>query len=163
MITNEERFWARVQKGEECWEWDAPAYDGYGRFFRHGRQQMAHRVSYELLVGPIPVGHEVDHLCRVRGCVNPAHLEAVTQAENARRAGKVERMRASLAQEIVTHVKGEIAAGRLKPGDELPTVPEFARAWNCSHEPVRRALRALRIAGLIVTRQGRRAVVAPPA
>lgn len=50
-----------------------------------GRRRSVHRVTYELLVGPIPDGLQLDHLCRVRGCVNPAHLEPVTPRENTLR------------------------------------------------------------------------------
>lgn len=49
---------------------------------------MAHRVAYELWVGPIPEGMELDHRCKVRACINPAHLEPVTHAENMRRLGR---------------------------------------------------------------------------
>lgn len=70
-----------------CWLWTA-AVDkdpGYGRIWDGHRMAHAHRVVYELNVGPIPDGLELDHLCRVRHCVNPAHLEPVTHAENVRR------------------------------------------------------------------------------
>lgn len=60
---------------------------GYGMGTdRRGRPVAAHRVVYERVVGPIPVGLQLDHLCLVRECVNPAHLEPVTAAENNRRA-----------------------------------------------------------------------------
>jgi len=82
----EPRFLAKVNKTETCWLWTAwVERNGYGRFWLDGRQHGAHRVSYELYVGPIPDGLEIDHLCRVRHCVNPAHLEVVTAAENVRR------------------------------------------------------------------------------
>lgn len=59
---------------------------GYGRFCLHGQAKLAHRVAYEFTIGPIPEGLTIDHLCEVPRCVNPLHLEPVTQAENNRRA-----------------------------------------------------------------------------
>lgn len=77
-----DRFWTRVERTDTCWLWTAPCdREGYGRFA--GRN--AHRVAYEALVGPVPHGLELDHLCRVRECCNPSHLEPVTHAENVRR------------------------------------------------------------------------------
>lgn len=58
---------------------------GYGLITLDGKPQLAHRIAYESAYGPIPDGLVIDHLCRVRNCVNPAHLEAVTQKENGRR------------------------------------------------------------------------------
>lgn len=67
----------------ECWQWNGTiTYKGYGAFERRGKALVAHRVTYELFVGPIPDGCVLDHLCRTRSCVNPAHLEAVTNREN---------------------------------------------------------------------------------
>lgn len=84
------RFWSKVRKDSSgCWIWTA-ANNGpgnrYGRFSFDGRLARAHRLSYEWTVGPIPDGLVLDHLCRVTLCVNPAHLEPVTPAENTRRA-----------------------------------------------------------------------------
>jgi hypothetical protein len=86
----EPRFLAKVNKTETCWLWTAwIERNGYGRFWLDGRQHGAHRVAYELYVGAIPADLEIDHLCRVRHCVNPAHLEAVTSSENARRMAEL--------------------------------------------------------------------------
>jgi hypothetical protein len=84
----EDRFWSRVRKDDEgCWRWVGSCDEfGYPRFAYQGRGTgMAYRYSYELHNGPVPEGLELDHLCRVRDCVNPAHLEAVTHRENCRR------------------------------------------------------------------------------
>lgn len=85
-----ERFWQKVEKTSSCWLWRGHVKaTGYGQVaFERGpvkKKFLAHRVSYELLVGPVPQGLTLDHLCKVRRCVNPAHLEPVTQKENARR------------------------------------------------------------------------------
>jgi len=71
-----------------CWLW-AIAFNrgGYGRATQHGRAASAHRAVYEAFVGPIPPGLQIDHLCRNRLCVNPAHLEPVSAKENIRRRG----------------------------------------------------------------------------
>lgn len=81
----EARFWPKVDRGadSDCWPWKAWSNDhGYGTFYDGTRTVRAHRFAYELLVGPIPVGLTIDHLCRNTSCVNPSHLEPVTQAEN---------------------------------------------------------------------------------
>lgn len=69
-----------------CWIWQGTPNDaGYGRIQRDGKDQRAHCYFYEQHVGPIPQGLTLDHLCRVRLCVNPDHLEPVTRGENVRR------------------------------------------------------------------------------
>lgn len=72
-----------------CWQWRGSTdLSGYGRF-RHLGEHYAHRVAYRYFVGTIPPGMEVDHVCRNRGCVNPAHLEAVTAHVNRKRRNEI--------------------------------------------------------------------------
>ena len=80
------RFWGKVLFTTDCWEWTATkTKNGYGRFNNNGVMVRSHRFAYELYKGKIPKDSELDHLCRVRHCVNPDHLEAVTRKENCHR------------------------------------------------------------------------------
>lgn len=89
-------FWKRVNKNGAipeyrpelgpCWLWlGAPQKKGYGRIRIGGKLLTVHRYAYELLKAPIPHGLTLDHLCRVRLCVRPSHLEPVTSAVNTQR------------------------------------------------------------------------------
>ena len=83
-----ERFWRKVKISETgCWLWQASKNaDGYGNFKYGKNSQGSHRIAYEVLVQKIPNKLQLDHLCRTRHCVNPAHLEPVTQKENILRS-----------------------------------------------------------------------------
>ena len=117
-MTREDFFWSHVNKAGPipdyapelgpCWVWTAKlTTSGYARLKAKSEDGQAHRFAYELLVGPIPEGLQIDHLCRVRHCVNPSHLEPVTCQENLRRGINV--------QAAKTHCP------RLHPYDEVNT------------------------------------------
>jgi hypothetical protein len=80
-----DRFCESIQLNDltGCWLWKASmTHQGYGSFHWKGKGRVAHRWSYEFFRGPIPTGLVLDHLCRCKSCVNPFHLEAVTNREN---------------------------------------------------------------------------------
>jgi hypothetical protein len=89
LLSLEDRFWAKVKPAaaDECWLWQGSttAQYGYGRMHVKGLPVPAHRIAYELLIAEIPPGLHIDHLCLNPRCVNPWHMEPVTNAENARR------------------------------------------------------------------------------
>jgi hypothetical protein len=90
-MSMQERFCEKIEREPgDCWNWTA-AMDtkGYGQFYDNGRKMGSHRYSYEMFVGPIPVGLDLDHLCRNRLCCNPAHLEAVSRRENLVRGNTI--------------------------------------------------------------------------
>lgn len=123
--TIEQRFWRKVDASgglDACWFWTASVDGGgYGEFVpvRNEKKAKAHRFAYELLVGPIPDGLELDHLChtedltchpirqepcRHRACCNPWHMEPVTHAENLRR-GRSDPNRLGRVEAAKTHCK----------------------------------------------------------
>jgi hypothetical protein len=83
-----ENFWKRVTvRADGCWDWNgALTHKGYAALRYEGNTRVAHRFSYRLLVGPIPDGLQLDHLCRNRSCTNLGHLEPVDNWENQRRS-----------------------------------------------------------------------------
>lgn len=141
-----ERVMAKVEKGTEppsyrpdldpCWVWT-----GARMPFGHGQVKrgpglgtaLVHRVTYEHEVGPVPDGLELDHLCRVPACCNPAHLEAVTHAENVRRGIAIQRRRETAA------AKTHCPSGHPYVGGNLHiTVAGTRRCRACQREWARR-------------------------
>lgn len=135
--TAEELFWAKVIKTDGCWGWTASTQrNGYGHFKvggRKGKMLYAHRFAYELLVGPIPDGMQVDHQCRVRSCVNPAHLRLVTNKQNTENHGGAQRNSSTGVRGVSPHPDGKFQAKVTHQGRQIhvglfDTVEEAAAA-----------------------------------
>lgn len=137
------RLLTKIVDADGCWEWqgwiDAK---GYGHVWAAGTMNPAHRVAYEVFVGPIPAGLQIDHLCRNRRCVRPDHLEPVTAWENRRRGVLPLRDAAQRARAVCSH-------GHALSGDNLyvrPTGTTCCRICRLDqgrrHDAVRRQRRA---------------------
>lgn len=80
---NLDPFWAKVDKTAKCWNWmGAVSPTGYGYYWANGRNNKAHRISFEEANGPIPSGRYIDHICHNTSCVRPSHLRLATQKQN---------------------------------------------------------------------------------
>ena len=137
-----ERFYKKVQMepNSGCWLWDGH-YNrkGYGCFQVGKQNRSAHRVSYELHIGSIPEGLQLDHLCRVRCCVNPDHLEPVTNRENCLR-GNVGKYQLD---------KKHCPQGHPYSGDNLIVRPDGRRRCRaCENKASRNRMRLKRFRAL---------------
>ena len=126
-------FWKRVMvsPSSSCWTWAFAdlKHGGYPSRVnpREGKKQAAHRHSYETLVGPIPAGLVIDHLCRNRACVNPDHMEPVTQREyillgNSHSAVNARKTRCPQGHEYTYHRMGHRTCG--------PCMVASTRSWR---------------------------------
>lgn len=126
---------ARIDARGPCWLWTGHiAKDGYPKLGRKRRTFMAHRLVYERLVGEIPKGLTLDHLCRVRHCVNPDHLEVTTIRTNALRGFSPPALNARKAKCIRGHSLADAIIRR--NGDRLCRTCEQAR-WRRKREEQR--------------------------
>lgn len=108
-----EKYWT-PEPNTGCWLWVRALNDGgYGRFCYNWTVERAHRVAWKLYRGPIPEKMQIDHLCKNRACVNPAHLEVVTQQENIRRGD------AGIATKRKQKAKTHCVLGHPYEGDNL--------------------------------------------
>jgi hypothetical protein len=147
-----DRFWAKVRKTDECWFWMGACYPcGYGEFHLPTKETVAaHRVAYQLLVGPIPVGMVLCHHCDERRCVRPDHLFVGTQRDNMRdmatkgRQGfQVDPTRAAhgemngkavLTDEIVRSIRKKYATGKT-------SYPKLAKEFDICKSHVEQVVR----------------------
>lgn len=136
--THQRRFLGNITVGDGCWEWQgARTGVGYGALNVGGKAKSAHRLAYEWFVGPIPEGLLIDHLCRVRHCVRPDHLEAVTFDENVRRG------LAGVLRTPATHCK---RGHEFTPENTLINRRGFRSCKTCAKRNNNRAQRARRAA-----------------
>lgn len=116
-----------------CWIWQGTKIPlGYGRVNRDGRETFAHIYEWERVNGPVPAGLELDHLCRVTSCCNPAHLEPVTHAENMRRAARCVMSEGSVAEVrrlLATGITGREIGRRLGIHDRIVSSIKCGKAW----------------------------------
>lgn len=147
-LTMMQRFCAKVAVTDSCWQWVGGGDGmGYGYFWNGKRCVRAHRFSYETFVGPIAVGLQIDHLCRNRLCVNPEHLEPVTQKVNLLR-GESQPARNAVKTHCVHGHEFTPENTYHKPGESWRNCRTCTRLANRKNRPLIRARkRARRLAG----------------
>ena len=125
----------KIDASGECWLWTgATNRHGYAHVRYEGRVARAHRVVYQLLVGPIPAGRDLDHICRVRLCVNPEHLRPLTRAENMQNLGGAYRTSKSGIRGVVKDADADIwrvyvrKNGRLHSGGRFTDIDQAREA-----------------------------------
>lgn len=116
-----------------CWIWGGKAHPktGYGKVSHNNKTYLAHRLFYELIKGEIPVGKVLDHLCRTRICINPEHLEPVSQKENINRG-----LGTKLSEHDVKQIRLSYSEGE--------TQTNIARTFNVNQSQVSRIVNKLR-------------------
>lgn len=143
--TDEDRFWAKVDKTADCWVWTgANIGNGYGAFRINGGNKVAHRVSFEWSNGPIPDGMEVDHTCFNRGCVNPVHLRLLTHAQNGQNRSSANTNSKSGVRGVYKPTGSDVWIARAAIGEEYFHIGRFqdmadaeaaAIAWRRENMP----------------------------
>ena len=136
-----DRFWAKViiDCACDCWVWvGARTEGGYGQFRvggRRGQVKLAHRLAWETWRGPIPPELQIDHLCRVRACVNPAHMEPVSQRVNILRGTGYTARSARRTECPNGHPHSEETNGFTGRGKRYCKTcnRDRARAWRAAH------------------------------
>lgn len=118
------RFYSKAQPSDGgCWLWTGTiTTDGYAMFGVKRRNRLAHRLAYEQMIGPVPEGLVLDHLCRVRNCVNPAHLDPVVQQVNVARG---------VGLAALTRRVGVCQRGHEMSGDNVVVIPSDPGRRRC--------------------------------
>jgi hypothetical protein len=123
-LTDRFDLWTIPEPNSGCLLWLGHlSIEGYGRFKHDRKREMAHRFAYEQAFGPVPAGLTLDHLCRVRSCVNPKHLEPVTMKENGLRG---------LGPTALNFRKTHCKRGHLLAGDNLYPYPNQRHCRPCA-------------------------------
>lgn len=142
-MTVEERFWAKVERTDVCWNWTAAKLPkGYGRFGLNSGVILAHRMSYILVHGEIPTGMHIDHTCYNASCVRPDHLRAVTPKQNLENRAGLSRNNTSGARGVSFHKK----SGRWRAAVKHKRETVFCQSFETLEE----AAEAARLARLAV-------------
>lgn len=141
------RFLKAYVEDAGCWRWTRRLHsrDGYGMLWQSGRLVRAHRWSYEHFIGPIPYGLQLDHVCRNRACVNPAHLEIVTNRENVLRGEN---------PTAIAHREGRCLRGHELTSENRRVTAKGIRCRTCQRQNDRDRYRRRVTGGLLSRREG---------